>query len=251
MYRRGTANREGYISPRAELGMRVRLGQGVQIFGQVIVGDDTIVDADVTLGYPTAASVKARLHGADLVTSEEFLDQATTKPTFIGQESLIRRFSVLYEDVTVGKRFDCAHEVVVREGCVIADNVELGTMAYLKSDVHIGEYSLISGRICDRTQVGRHCTIHGSIVHEFTSGISGLKEPSASIEDGAIIGRGALIIGDVSIKKLAFVGAGSVVTRSVAEKTVVVGNPARFLRNREKVECLELWERVEKINLPT
>jgi acetyltransferase-like isoleucine patch superfamily enzyme len=248
MYHRGSINRRSYVSSRAELGMRVRLGQGVQIFGHVIIGDDTIVDADVTLGYPVAASVKARLHGQDLVRSEDFLDQATTKTTFIGRESLIRRFSVFYEGVTVGKRLDCAHDVVVREGCVLEDNVELGTMAYLKSDVHIGESSTISAQVCDRTHVGRHCTIHGNIVHKFPAGISGLKEESPSIEDGVVIGRGALVIGKVSIKRLALVGAGSVVTRSVAEKTVVVGNPARFLRNREEAECQELWERVEGLD---
>jgi acetyltransferase-like isoleucine patch superfamily enzyme len=245
MHHGETASQRSYISPRAELGMRVRLGQGIQIFGHVIIGDDTIVDADVTLGYPTAASVKARLHGENLITSEDFLDQATTKSTVIGQGSLIRRFSVIYEGVAVGERLDCAHQVVIREGCVLADNVELGTMTYLKSAVQIGEHSLISGQVCDRTRVGRHCTIHGNIVHKFSAGISGLKEQSASIEDGVVIGRGALVVGEVSIKKLSLVGAGSVVTHSVAEKTVVVGNPARFLRDRRKAECRELWERVE------
>jgi len=39
-------------------------------------------------------------------------------------------------------------------------------------------------------------------------------------------------LGNVTIGENALVGAGSVVTRDVPANTIVVGNPARVLRNR-------------------
>jgi maltose O-acetyltransferase len=56
-----------------------------------------------------------------------------------------------------------------------------------------------------------------------------LGKPIA-IGDGVWIGAGALILPGVSIGENAVVGAGAVVTRDVSANTVVVGNPARVVR---------------------
>jgi phosphonate metabolism protein (transferase hexapeptide repeat family) len=47
------------------------------------------------------------------------------------------------------------------------------------------------------------------------------------------IGHGAMIKPDVTVGDGAVVGAGAVVTRDVAPYTIVAGNPARFLRDRQ------------------
>lgn len=51
-----------------------------------------------------------------------------------------------------------------------------------------------------------------------------------TIGDGAWIGSGALILPGVTVGEEAVVGAGAVVTRDVAARTVVAGNPARPVR---------------------
>jgi acetyltransferase-like isoleucine patch superfamily enzyme len=50
------------------------------------------------------------------------------------------------------------------------------------------------------------------------------------VKQSATIGSGALILGGVTISAGAILGAGAVVTKNVAPRTVVAGNPARFLR---------------------
>lgn len=50
------------------------------------------------------------------------------------------------------------------------------------------------------------------------------------VEDYAWIGAGAIVLPGVTIGKGAVVAAGAVVTRDVAPRTIVAGNPARFLR---------------------
>ena len=51
-----------------------------------------------------------------------------------------------------------------------------------------------------------------------------------SIADGVWIGSGAIIVPGVSVGENAVVGAGAIVTKDVAANTVVVGNPARVVR---------------------
>lgn len=50
-----------------------------------------------------------------------------------------------------------------------------------------------------------------------------------TVEDWAYIGSNSIIMPGVTIGKGALVGAGSVVTKSVAAGTVVCGNPARYI----------------------
>jgi UDP-2-acetamido-3-amino-2,3-dideoxy-glucuronate N-acetyltransferase len=52
------------------------------------------------------------------------------------------------------------------------------------------------------------------------------------VRSGASIGSNATILGGITIGARAVVGAGSVVTRSVADGAVVAGNPARELAKK-------------------
>ena len=50
------------------------------------------------------------------------------------------------------------------------------------------------------------------------------------VKKGASIGSGAVILPGITIGTNAVIGAGSVVTKSVQDNTVVVGNPAKIIR---------------------
>ena len=50
-----------------------------------------------------------------------------------------------------------------------------------------------------------------------------------TVNDGASIGAGAILVAPVTIGKWAMVGAGSVVTKNVPDNCLVVGNPARIV----------------------
>jgi len=63
-----------------------------------------------------------------------------------------------------------------------------------------------------------------------------MKGPT--IRRGARIGGGAILCPGVEIGEEAFVGAGAVVTKSVPPRALVVGNPARVLREVTSDELL-------------
>ena len=53
------------------------------------------------------------------------------------------------------------------------------------------------------------------------------------IEDGVWIGGGAILLPGVTIGRNSVIGAGSVVTRSIPENVVAVGNPCRVIKTIE------------------
>jgi UDP-2-acetamido-3-amino-2,3-dideoxy-glucuronate N-acetyltransferase len=59
------------------------------------------------------------------------------------------------------------------------------------------------------------------------------------IRRGARVGGGAVLLPGVEIGEQAVVGAGAVVTKDVPARQVVVGNPARYLRDVRDDELLE------------
>jgi acetyltransferase-like isoleucine patch superfamily enzyme len=63
-----------------------------------------------------------------------------------------------------------------------------------------------------------------------------MKGPT--IRRGARVGGGAILCPGVEIGEEAFVGAGAVVTRDVPPRTVVVGSPARAIRDVPDDELL-------------
>lgn len=65
--------------------------------------------------------------------------------------------------------------------------------------------------------------------------IRGFKPLTTRIKQGASIGANATILPEIEIGEYAIIGAGSVVTKNVADYQVVVGNPARKIsENRFK-----------------
>ena len=60
-----------------------------------------------------------------------------------------------------------------------------------------------------------------------------------TIRRGARIGGGAILCPGIEIGEEAFVGAGAVVTKDVPPRMLVVGNPARVLREVPADELLE------------
>jgi putative colanic acid biosynthesis acetyltransferase WcaB len=77
--------------------------------------------------------------------------------------------------------------------------------------------------------IGRNCTLR----HATTIGAKIMRDgragPSPVLMDNVNVGSNVVIIGDIVIGEHAVIGAGSVVTKSVPARAVVVGNPARII----------------------
>lgn len=113
--------------------------------------------------------------------------------------------------------------------------------AYASTDAVLGEGTqILAGAVVGaEASLGDWTIVNtsASIDHECTIGRGCHIAPGArlagcvTVEDYAMVGVGAVILPRLKIGRGAVVGAGAVVVRDVAPETVVVGNPARHLRD--------------------
>ncbi len=129
-------------------------------------------------------------------------------------------------------------------GCEVGDNVKIGAFVEIQKNAKIGNNCKISSHsfICegvtieDGVFIGHGVTFINDIYPRATDGGGRLQTESdwsvapTLVKRGASIGSGATILANVVIGEEAIVGAGSVVTRDVAARSIVAGNPARLLR---------------------
>ncbi|PYR12452.1 MAG: N-acetyltransferase [Acidobacteria bacterium] len=133
-------------------------------------------------------------------------------------------------------------------GCEIGDESRIGTFVEIQKGAKVGRRVKISSHtfICEGVEIEDHVFVgHGVtfINDRFPRAVTAAGELQGDgdwtmvptiVRRGATIGSGATILCGVEIGENAIVGAGSVVTKSVAAGTIVAGNPARVLRRIEE-----------------
>lgn len=113
--------------------------------------------------------------------------------------------------------------------------------AMISPRAHIGVGSMILHRtvIQAKTMIGAHVIIntgaqvdHDCSIADFVHlGPGAVLCGTVSVGEGTFIGAGSVVIPGVKIGKWSVIGAGSVVIRDIPDHTVVVGNPARMIKN--------------------
>jgi acetyltransferase-like isoleucine patch superfamily enzyme len=132
-------------------------------------------------------------------------------------------------------------------GCCIGDATRIGTFVEIQRGAVVGKRVKIQSHsfICsgitleDDVFVGHNVSFINDRYPRTQGAETGnWKEEGCHVGRGASIGTGSVILCGVTIGEGAMVGAGSVVTRDVAPFTIVLGNPARYIRTLTAEERL-------------
>ena len=167
-------------------------------------------------------------------------------PTVIGDGTIVSTGAIVFAGSAIGARVILGDQSCVRERVEIGDDVVLGRGSYVENDTTIGAMTKIQADayITAYSTLEEHVfiapcvvTTNDNYMGRTEKRLSAMHGPT--IRRGARIGGGAILCPGVEIGEEAFVGAGAVVTKDVPPRTVVVGNPARVLREVPDEELLE------------
>ncbi len=121
----------------------------------------------------------------------------------------------------------------------IGAGTNIGSLSHVGRNVVVGKNCKIQGSvyIADKTTIGNNVFIGpGAVITNDKYPPSGGKWNPVKVADGVVIGGNSTIVAGVSLGQDCVVAAGAVVTRSVPEKEVWAGNPAKFMMHREEYE---------------
>jgi UDP-2-acetamido-3-amino-2,3-dideoxy-glucuronate N-acetyltransferase len=218
-------------APGLLLGDSVELPESVELGGHVVVHAGSVIGEGARLqdgcvvGKPLALGPRSSSGG-------EAPGQAV-----IGAGTTVGAGAVVVAGARIGERCVVADQAHVRERTEIGDETVVGRAASVENDVRVG------ARV--RMQTDAYVTAWSLVEDDvfIAPGVMLTNDPTAGRRRGEVelrgavlrracrIGARAVLLPGIEIGEEAFVGAGSVVTRDVAPGVLVLGVPAKPVRD--------------------
>lgn len=218
------------LSPAAVVGERVSFGANVVVHAGVVIGDDVTIQDGVVLGKspqlaPTSAATG---HAGEPLVIEDGAAICAQAVVFAGAR--IGAGAIVGDQAYVRERAVIGAGTVVGRGTCVDNDVVVGARVRIQSQVYLTAYSVVE----DDVFVGP-CAM---TTNDQTMARPGDDLRGVTLRRGCRIGGGAVLLPGVEIGEEGFVAAGSVVTRDVAAGMLVMGSPARVVREVPPAEHL-------------
>ncbi len=217
------------------IGKDCRIGHHVVFHDDVVVGDGVRIDDHAVLG-------KSPMRAASSATTKD----ATYPPLAVGEGSIVGTGVVLYRGLTVGRKCLIADYATVREAVTVGDRTIVGRGVTIENECTIGRFVKLETEcyITAYSIVEDRCFIAPGVVTSNDNFVGRSEErkkhfKGVTVKKGGRIGAGSVILPGRTIGEDALVAAGSVVTKDVPPRKVVMGSPARVLRDVPKDQLLE------------
>ncbi len=215
----------------AEAAMRRRINGEHMLNGVSMMNPDvTYIEVGVKIGKDTLIMPNTYLHGK----------------TEIGEGNVIGPNTII-RNSKIGNH--CKILAADIEGAILEDDVDMGPFArlrkgaHLKSHVHMGNFGEIKDSVlAEGVKMGHFSYIGNATIGTntnigagtITCNYDGEKKHPTEIGEDVFIGSDTMLVAPVKLADGARTGAGAIVTKNVAEDTLVVGMPARAIRKIER-----------------
>jgi acetyltransferase-like isoleucine patch superfamily enzyme len=167
-------------------------------------------------------------------------------PARIGDGTVVSTGAIVFAGSTVGANCIVGDQSCIRERVELADDCILGRGSLIENDTTVGAGT----RIQAEAYITAYSTLEEDVfiapcVVTTNDNFMGRTEKRKTLMKGptirrsARVGGGAILCPGVEIGEEAFVGAGAVVTKDVPARKLVVGSPARVLRDVANDELRE------------
>jgi bifunctional UDP-N-acetylglucosamine pyrophosphorylase/glucosamine-1-phosphate N-acetyltransferase len=167
---------------------------------------------------------------------------------FFSNDTKIGKNVIIEPYVVIGKKVKIGNNVIIKsfshlESCRIENKVEIGPYARIRPNTILKEGSKIGNFVeVKKSTVGKKSKVnHLSYIGDsqigksvnigagtITCNYDGVKKSKTKIKDNVFIGSNSSLVAPVTINKKSIVGAGSVITKSVKEKSLAITRPKQM-----------------------
>ena len=167
---------------------------------------------------------------------------------FFSNDTKIGKNVIIEPYVVIGKKVKIGNNVIIKsfshlESCRIENKVEIGPYARIRPNTILKEGSKIGNFVeVKKSTVGKKSKVnHLSYIGDsligksvnigagtITCNYDGVKKSKTKIKDNVFIGSNSSLVAPVTINKKSIVGAGSVITKNVKEKSLALTRPKQM-----------------------
>lgn len=255
---------EYYLTDIVELASQDGLSVHATVMGDI---EETIgVNTRIHLSEVEAA-MRRRINQMHMLNGVTMIDPASTyieADVLIGRDTLLLPNTHIFGKTEIGERNEIGPNTMIRdtkigngckiiasslEGAILENDVDMGPFARLRKGAHLGNHvhmgnfgEVKDSYLADGVKMGHFSYIGNSQIGSntnigagtITANYDGEKKHSTIIGEDVFIGSDTMLVAPVNLGAGARTGAGSIVTKDVAEDTLVVGMPARAIRKVER-----------------
>jgi acetyltransferase-like isoleucine patch superfamily enzyme len=230
----------------AELGHNLLLGENVTIGNDVTFGANVVVYDDTVIGDGCFVQDGAVLGKVPSLSPSSTAKRGELPPLELGAGCVVSTGAVVYRGTTLGPGCILGDYAGVRERCTLGERVVVGRSSVVENDTAIGDFTKIQTNvyITAYMTIEDRCFI-APCVQTTNDNFMGRTEKRHRLIKGAVIRRGARVGGGavlcpaIEIGEEAFIAAGAVVTKDAPARKVLMGVPARPVRDVYEDELLE------------
>jgi acetyltransferase-like isoleucine patch superfamily enzyme len=201
------------IHPSAVVYPGTELGEGVVVEANAVVGKQPSLGSRSTAAREQQRALVIGDGTRILAGAIVFAGSRLGRSVIVGDQACVRERCELGDDVVVGR------------GSLVENDTTVGARTRIQANAYVTAYSRLEEDVFIAPCV---VTTNDNFMGRTARRLELVRGPT--IRRGARIGGGAVLLPGIEVGEEAFVGAGAVVLRDVPPRAVVVGNPARQIR---------------------
>ncbi|KAB7707397.1 N-acetyltransferase [Bacillus aerolatus] len=203
------------------IGNNVVIYEGTRIGSNVIIQDNVVIGKQPTRAkasiLPETKQLPPAVIGSGVTIGTSAIIYANAE---IGDEVFIADLATIRERVTIGERTIVGRGVAVENDCKVGKRCKLETNCYITAYSELGDYVFVAPCV-----VTTNDNYMGRSKERFD------KFKGVTIKDGGRIGANATILPGKVIHEDGAAAAASVVTKDIQTEELVVGSPAKKVRD--------------------
>lgn len=223
------------------------VADGVEIPSSVFLGAHVVIHDGVVLGEGCQVQDSAVLGREATLAPNSSAPRKPPEPLVVSAGAIVCAGAIVFAGARLGESSIIGDQAHVRERAEIGAHTVVGRGSAIGNDARIGARVRIQTNVwlTSYTVVEDDVFVGPGVITTNDDSMARL-EPGGALEGPTLrracrVGAGTVLTPGVEVGEEAYVAAGSVVTRDVAPRTLVMGVPAKPAREVPERDTLEHW----------